>query len=47
MINIQPLLFMQIFQNFVQNALRFTPEGGLVKVWVHTDEENFIVDSDR
>ncbi len=44
MINIQPLLFMQIFQNFVQNALRFTPEGGLVKVWVHTDEENFIVD---
>jgi two-component system OmpR family sensor kinase len=44
MINIQPLLFMQIFQNFVQNALRFTPEGGLVKVWVHTDEKNFIVD---
>lgn len=44
MINIQPLLFMQIFQNFVQNALRFTPEGGLVKVWVHTDKKNFIVD---
>jgi len=44
MISIQPLLFMQIFQNFVQNALRFTPEGGLVKILVHTDDGNFIVD---
>jgi two-component system OmpR family sensor kinase len=44
MITIQPLLFMQIFQNFVQNALRFTPEGGLVKILVHTDDKNFIVD---
>jgi two-component system OmpR family sensor kinase len=44
MISIQPLLFMQIFQNFIQNALRFTPEGGLVEIFVHTDEENFIVD---
>ena len=44
MISIQPLLFMQIFQNFVQNALRFTPEGGLVKILVHTDKESFIVD---
>ncbi len=44
MITIQPLLFMQIFQNFIQNALRFTPEGKLVKILVHTDEKNFIVD---
>ncbi len=44
MITIQPLLFMQIFQNFVQNALRFTPEGKLVKILVHTDAKNFIVD---
>ncbi|NOZ90847.1 MAG: HAMP domain-containing histidine kinase [Epsilonproteobacteria bacterium] len=43
-INIQPLLFMHIFQNFVQNALKFTPEGGLVTVTVRTDEENFIVE---
>ena len=43
-INIQPLLFMHIFQNFVQNALKFTPEGGLVTVTVRTDEKNFIVE---
>ncbi|HHC11293.1 MAG TPA: HAMP domain-containing histidine kinase, partial [Campylobacterales bacterium] len=44
MINIQPLLFMHIFQNFVQNALKFTPEGGLVKVSVRTNEKSFIVE---
>ena len=44
MITIQPLLFMQIFQNFIQNALRFTPEGGLVKLTVRTDPDNFIVE---
>jgi len=44
MINIQPLLFMHIFQNFVQNALKFTPEGGLVKVIVRTDAKNFIIE---
>jgi len=43
-INIQPLLFMHIFQNFVQNALKFTPEGGLVTVTVRTDAKNFIVE---
>jgi two-component system OmpR family sensor kinase len=44
MITIQPLLFMQIFQNFIQNALRFTPEGGLVTLTVRTDPDNFIVE---
>jgi two-component system OmpR family sensor kinase len=44
MINTQPLLFMHIFQNFVQNALKFTPEGGLVTVRVRTDEKNLIVE---
>ncbi|KIM05099.1 MAG: hypothetical protein KN64_00290 [Sulfurovum sp. AS07-7] len=43
-INIQPLLFTQIFQNFVQNALRFTPEGGLVSIDAHMDGEYFIVE---
>ncbi len=44
MITIQPLLFMQIFQNFIQNALRFTPEDGLVTLTVRTDEKNFIIE---
>jgi two-component system OmpR family sensor kinase len=44
MISIQPILFMHIFQNFIQNALRFTPEEGLVTLSVRTDENNFIVE---
>jgi len=43
-INVQPLLFMQIFQNFIQNALRFTPENSLVRIETRMDEENFIVE---
>ena len=43
-INVQPLLFMQIFQNFIQNALRFTPENALVRIETRMDEENFIVE---
>lgn len=43
-INVQPLLFMQIFQNFIQNALRFTPENGLVKIETRMDEEYFIIE---
>jgi two-component system OmpR family sensor kinase len=43
-INIQTLLFMQIFQNFIQNALRFSPEGGLVTLETHIDEDNFIIE---
>jgi len=43
-INVQPLLFMQIFQNFIQNALRFTPENALVRIETRMDEKNFIVE---
>lgn len=43
-INVQPLLFMQIFQNFIQNALRFTPENGLVSLETRMDSENFIIE---
>ncbi|CAA6827311.1 MAG: Sensor kinase cusS (EC [uncultured Sulfurovum sp.] len=43
-INVQPLLFMQIFQNFVQNALRFTPKNGLVSLSTRMDLNNFIIE---
>jgi len=43
-INVQPLLFMQIFQNFIQNALRFTPENALVSLETRMDKENFIIE---
>jgi len=43
-IHLQELLFMQIFQNFIQNALRFTKENGLVSLQTRTDTENFIIE---
>ena len=43
-INLQELLFMQIFQNFIQNALRFTPEHGLVSLQTRTDKKYFIIE---
>ena len=43
-INVQPLLFMQIFQNFIQNALRFTPEKGLISLQTRMDSKNFIIE---
>ncbi len=43
-INVQPLLFMQIFQNFVQNALKFTPKGSLVSLSTRMDLNNFIIE---
>ncbi len=43
-INVQPLLFMQIFQNFIQNALKFTPKGGLVSLDTRMDPDHFIIE---
>ena len=43
-INVQPLLFMQIFQNFIQNALKFTPKDGLVSLDTRMDPDNFIIE---
>ena len=43
-INVQVLLFMQIFQNFIQNALKFTPEQGLVSLDTRMDADHFIIE---
>jgi len=43
-VNVQQLLFMQIFQNFIQNALKFTPKGGLVSLSTRMDLNNFIIE---
>jgi len=43
-INLQVLLFMQIFQNFIQNALKFTPEHGLVSLDTRMDDKHFIIE---
>jgi len=43
-VKIQALLFMQIFQNFIQNALKFTPERGLVSLDTRMDAHHFIIE---
>jgi two-component system OmpR family sensor kinase len=43
-VQIQAILFMQIFQNFIQNALKFTPENGLVSLDTRMDADNFIIE---
>jgi len=43
-INVQQLLFMQIFQNFIQNALKFTPKNSLVSLDTRMDSDHFIIE---
>jgi two-component system OmpR family sensor kinase len=40
---IQPLLLSQILQNLIQNALRFTPEGGKIQLFSYLKDDRFII----
>ena len=42
-VSLQKNLFMHIIQNFVQNAIKFSPEGEVVEVKSEVSDENFIV----
>ena len=42
-INIQPLLLEQIFRNLVQNALRFSPKGGEIKISTYIHNNQFYI----
>jgi len=44
MVTIQPLLLIQIVQNFVQNALKFTPEGKSVLLKSKLKKHDFIIE---
>ncbi len=43
-IYIQPILFTQIIQNFVQNALKFTPNGKEVMLRCHDNNKEIIIE---
>jgi len=42
-IMIQPTLLIHILQNFVQNALKFTPKGGTITLRAYSNKEGFHV----
>jgi len=42
-IKIQPLLLTQVVQNLLQNAIRYSPEGGTIRVLGHTLNGQFIL----
>jgi len=42
-IKIQPLLLTQIIQNLLQNAIRYTPEGGTIRVFGHILHGRFVL----
>jgi two-component system OmpR family sensor kinase len=42
-VRIQPLLLTQILQNLIQNALRFTPKGGTVRLFSYLKDDRLIL----
>ena len=36
-VNIDQQLFMQVFVNLIDNAIKYTPDGGAITVWAETD----------
>ena len=36
-VNVDQQLFMQIFVNLIDNAIKYTPDGGIITVWAETD----------
>ena len=36
-INVDQQLFMQVFVNLIDNAIKYTPDGGTITVWAETD----------
>lgn len=42
-ITIQPTLLVHILQNFVQNAIKFTPKDGTITVQAHLNSEGFFI----
>jgi len=44
LMHIQPLLLTQILQNFVQNALKFTPKGRSVELNSYFEGEDFVIE---
>ena len=36
-VNVDQQLFMQIFVNLIDNAIKYTPDGGTITVWAETD----------
>jgi two-component system OmpR family sensor kinase len=42
-IKIQPLLLTQIIQNLLQNAIRYSPDGGTIRVLGHTLNGRFVL----
>jgi len=40
-ITIQPTLLIHILQNFVQNAIKFTPKGGNITIRAYSNKEGF------
>lgn len=43
-LKIQPNLFLHVIQNFIQNAIKFSPEGGNIDVCSDINEGNFVVE---